>query len=152
MVTAMPVVSALIAASVALVVAGVTPAFSSLRARREGINQKFDEAISSLLLVQAARHIETNIERSYHPGTKEEHRQFELAMAEHAISRFVNQHVEARTALAAISRYVPEVRDWIIGGWELTQELEPEQRQIVEDRRSAALKSERLLRQSRRIV
>lgn len=149
MLAAVSIVAALIAASVAVVVAVLTPAISSLRARREAIDAKFDAAIASLLLVQAARYIEMNIDRSYHPGTDEEHRLYRVTMAESSISRFVYQHVEARTALAAISRYVPEVREWITSDWELTQEYEPEQRRLVEASRTSALKTERLLRQSR---
>lgn len=145
----MTVAPAIIAASVALVVAVLTPAVTSLRARREAINAKFDVALSSLLLVQAARHVATSINREYHPGTDQEYSLFTVRMAENSISYFVDQTVEARTALAAISRYVPETRDWVTSGWELTEERELEQRRLVEPHRAPALKTERLIRQSK---
>ena len=155
-ITNVTLVPAIIAAAVSLLVsvlaAFLTPAVTSLRARRESINKKFDAAIEALLLVQAARHTPMHIQRNYHPGTDEEHRLFTVQMAENSISEFIEQTTRARYALAAISNYVPEVREWITGGWELTQELEPRQRQIIEESRARALKSERLFRQSKRQI
>lgn len=145
----MALVSAIIAASVALIVAVLTPAVTSLRARREAINGQFDAAVSALLLVQAARHIATGIDRKYHPGTDDEYREFKLKMVEDSISNFVQQTVAAREVLADLSRHVPEVRGWITSGWELTEQREPEQRQLLEERRAPALNTERLFRQSR---
>lgn len=145
----MAIVSAIIAASVALVVAVLTPAVTFLRARREAINAKFDAAVAALLLVQAARHIATGIDRSYYPGTDEEYQRFKLKTSEASISNFVDQTVAARGALADLSRYVPEVRAWITSGWELAEERELEQRRLVEERRKSAMKTERLFRQSK---
>lgn len=145
----MSITSATIAASVALIVAVLTPSVTSLRARREAISAKFDAAVSALLLVQAARHIATRIDRKYYPGTDEEYQQFNLKMAENSLSNFVEETVAARGVLADISRYVPEVRVWITDGWELTEERELEQRRLIETRRAPALKSERLFRQTK---
>lgn len=136
----MTLAPAIIAASVALVVAVLTPAVASLRARRQAINEKFDAAISALLMVQATRHVATGIDRQYHPGDDEEFRRFTVRMAEESISDFIAQTTAARAALAAISRYVPEVREWVTTAWELTEEREPEQRGVIELRRAPALK------------
>jgi hypothetical protein len=144
----MTLAPAVIAASVALIVAVLTPAAASLRARRQAINEKFDAAISALLMVQATRHVATGIQRRYHPGDDKEYRRFTVRMAEESISEFIAQTAAARAALASISRYVPEVREWVTTAWELTEEREPEQRRLIELRRASALRTERLLRQS----
>lgn len=91
----------------------------------------------------------SRVRREYHKDTDEEYRQFTVKMAEDSITYFIDQTVAARAALADLSRYVPEVRDWITSGWKLTEEREPEQRRLVEQRRAPALKTERLLRQSK---
>lgn len=140
---------AIIAAAVALVVAVLTPAVTSLRGRRQAIDLLFDQAIAALLLAQAARQISTGIARSYHPGSDEQYERFQVAMVEDSITHFVHQMRLARAALVTISRYVPETREWVSGGWELAEEREPEQRRVIESRRAAAKKSERLFRQSR---
>lgn len=142
-------IPAIVAASVALIVAVLTPAATSLRARRQEVDQKFDAAISALLLVQATRHIASSIARQYHPGTDGEYRTFIVSMSESSITKFIEQTGNARAALAALSPYVPEVRQWITSGWELTEEREPEQRRIIEAGRPAAVKSERLFRRRR---
>ena len=145
------IVPAIIAASVSLVVSVVaavlTPAVTSLRDRREAINMKFDAALQSLLLAQAARHIPSSIQRHYHRGDDEEFRLFTVRMSENSILRFIAETTQARAALAAISPYVPEAREWIKGRWELTEEQEPHQREVIERCRASALKSERLFRQ-----
>lgn len=153
----MTLAPAIIAAAVSLVVsvltAFLTPAVTSLRVRREEVNTKFDAAIEALLLVQAARQTATGMQRGSYPGTDEEYQLFILKMAENSISQFVEQTRQARFALAAISDYVPEAREWITSGWELTtQEREPEQRKIIEENRTGALKTERLFRQSKRLT
>jgi dsRNA-specific ribonuclease len=93
---------AIIAAAVALVVAVLTPTVTSLRARRQAINDKFDEAIAALLLVQGARHIATSIARHYHPGTDQEYRAFTVKTAEDSISEFIKKTADARDTLAAL--------------------------------------------------
>jgi succinate dehydrogenase hydrophobic anchor subunit len=60
--------AAVIAASVAIIVAFLTPAVTSLRARRQAINDKFDAAIAALLLVQAARHAASGTVDAIHTG------------------------------------------------------------------------------------
>jgi hypothetical protein len=152
----MTLAPAIIAAAVSLVVSVLTvfltPAVTSLRVRREAINTKFDAAIEALLLVQAARHAPMTMQRGSYQGTDEEYRLFTLKMAENSLSQFIEQTTRARSALAAISNYVPEAREWITSGWELTQEREPEQREIIEENRTRALKTERLFRQSKRLT
>lgn len=152
----MTLVPAIIAAAVSLVVsvltAFLTPAVTSLRVRREAINAKFDAAIDALRLAQAARNAPRSMQRGFYPGTDEEYRLFTLKMAENSISRFIEQTAHARAALAAISNYVPEAREWITGEWELKEEREPEQRKIIEENRARALKTERLFRQSKRLT
>lgn len=150
----MTLAPAIIAASVSLVIsvltAFLTPAVTSLRTRRESVNKKFDTAVDSLLLVQAARQAARSSARSYHSGNDEEYRLFNVQLSEKSITEFIDQTTQARYALAAVSIYVPEAREWITAGWELTQELEPRQRQIIEKSRGRAVKSERLFRQSER--
>lgn len=85
------IVPAIIAASVAIVVAVLTPALSSLRAVERRSTLMFDAAASSLLLVQAARHVATGVERKYHPGSDEEYHRFTVGMAEKSISGFIDQ-------------------------------------------------------------
>src|SRR3954454_17848777 len=52
---------AIIAASVALVVAVLTPLVTSLRTRRQAIHDRFDAALAALLMAQAARHTPTGM-------------------------------------------------------------------------------------------
>lgn len=137
---------AIISASVALVVSVLAPAFTALQRRRDDVHSRFDKALSSLLTVQAARHIATGIARDYHPGDDEEYRRFKLNMVEDSIRHFVQQTVAAREALSEIAAYVPEARSWVTAGWELTEEKEPEQRGLIERRRAEAVKTERLFR------
>jgi hypothetical protein len=144
--------TAIIAGAVALVVAVLTPAVTSLRARRQEIDRLFDEAINALLLVQAARHISTGIDRRYHPGADEQFHDFLVRMSENSIEYFITETRRARGALVAVSMYVPEARGWVLSGWELTEEREDEQRHVIDARRHDALRSERLLRQSSRRV
>lgn len=142
---------AIISASVAIVVAVLAPAFTALQRRRDDVHARFDEALAALLTVQAARHIATGIARRYHPGNEDEYRRFQLVMSEDSIRHFVLQTVAAREALSKIAAYVPEARGWITAGWELTEEKEPEQRDLIERRRAQAVRTERLFR-SRGVV
>lgn len=143
------IVPAVIAASVAIVAAVLTPALSDLQRRRSDLHSRFDRAIASLLTVQAARHIASSITRGYHPGTDAEYRLFNVSMAENSIRGFVAETVKAREALSHLAQYVPEVRQWITTGWELTEENEPAQRATIERRRRDAIRSERLFRDRR---
>ncbi|MFT4214231.1 MAG: hypothetical protein QM622_05585 [Microbacterium sp.] len=143
-------VPVVVSASVALIVSVLTPAFTALQRRRDEIHAKFDRAQSSLLTVQAARHIATSIARNYYPDDDEQYRRFSASMAEDSIRRFVEPTVQARESLSELAAYVPEVREWITAGWELTEEREPEQRQQIELRRADAVNRERLIRSRRR--
>jgi hypothetical protein len=57
--------SAVIAASVAVIVAILTPRVTSLQQRRQAINDKLDSAIASVLVVQAARHYASTVHENY---------------------------------------------------------------------------------------
>lgn len=138
--------AAIIAASVALVVAFLTPTVTSLRTRRQAVHDKFDAALSALLLVQAARHTPTGMAQTPSGWTSEEHRALNRRMNEKGIEFFVEKSADAKVALAAIAPYVPEVRDYITSKWELREDEEPELRSKIESRRAAAVKAERLLR------
>lgn len=140
---------AIIAASVALVVAFLTPTVTSLRARRQAVHDKFDAAVSALLLVQAARHTPTGMASTPSGWTPEEHRALNLRMNEKGIEFFVECTADAKVALSAIAPYVPEVRDYITSKWELLEDEEPELRTKIEARREAAIKAERLFRARR---
>ena len=144
-------VPVVVSASVAIVVAILTPAFVDLQRRRSLINDRFDCALSALLRVQASRHIANSIDQKYHPGTDEEWRAFNVRMTERTILTFVDETVSARNALVAIETYVPEVRSWVTSGWELQQGAEASQREVIQQARNSAVTSERLFR-SRRVT
>lgn len=148
----MELATAVIAATVALVVAILTPSLASLRQRRDALHGKFDDAIAAILRVQAARHIASSIDRRYHPGNDEEYRVFVLSMAETSINRFVEETAAARAALAEIASYVPEVGDWIQSGWELSEQNAPDQQRAIEAHRSSAVRSLRLIRSRRTLT
>lgn len=148
---AMELVSAITAAAVALVVAILTPAMSSLRQRRDAVHAKFDNAVAAILRVQAARHIPSNIDHHYYPGDVTQHRAFVISVVEASINRFVEETTAARAALADIASYVPEIGDWIQSEWELSEENAQDQRRAIEARRSSAVRSVRLF-QSRRPI
>ncbi len=137
--------AAIIAASVALVVAFLTPTVTSLRARRQAVHDKFDAALSALLLVQASRHTPTGMAQTPTGWTPEEHRALNLRMNEKGIEFFVESTADAKVALSAIAPYVPEVRDYITSKWELLENEEPDRRAKIEARREAAVSTERLL-------
>lgn len=120
-----------------------------MRTRRQTVDAAFDAAVHALLLVQASRHISTGLERQLHPGPDQRFEDFRARMTEDSIEYFVAQMRHARASLVAITRYVPEARNWVLSGWELTEEREPEQRRVIEARRAAALQSERLFRASK---
>jgi succinate dehydrogenase hydrophobic anchor subunit len=151
---AMPQISAaIITASVAFIVgvvaAVLTPAATSLRARRQAIQDKFDAAIAALLLVQAARHAASGMAQRPAGWTDEEHREFNFRMHERSITYYLDKTAEAKAALAALQEYVPEVRPQITGSWELREADEPALKAAIEKRRGAALRSERVFRQRR---
>jgi hypothetical protein len=70
-------------------------------------------------------------------------------LAETCIEFFVESTANAKAALVAIEQYVPKVRSTLTKGRELPEAYEPVLRQIIENRRVAAIKSERLFRQRR---
>lgn len=146
----MTLTTAIITASVSLVVAVVTavvaPTISARRVRRDAINDKFDEALTALLRVSASRHSPQSIVRRYHTGTDQEHQAFNVGLAERWITHHIEETAGARAALAEIAGYVPESRDWLTSGWELNEADELSQRSIIESRRAAAIKTERLFR------
>jgi hypothetical protein len=76
---------AIIAASVAIVVAFPTPAVTSLRARRQAIDDKLDAALAALVLVQAARHTPTGMGLAPSGWTGQQHSAFNLRMHERGI-------------------------------------------------------------------
>ncbi|GAA1390256.1 hypothetical protein GCM10009613_30550 [Pseudonocardia kongjuensis] len=136
--------AAIIAASVALVVAFLTPTVTSLRARRQAVHDKFDAALSALLLVQASRQRPQGLKATPAGWTPQEHRALNLRTAESGFEFHIKCTADAKVALAAIAPYVPEVRDYITSKWELREDEEPELRTKVDARRAAAVKSERL--------
>jgi hypothetical protein len=149
------VTAAIISASVALVVAILTPtvtsAVASLRARRQAVDDKFDAAITALLRVQAARHFAADT-----PGVgvrakwpQDAQASFHIELQQRGITHYIERTVEAREALAALDRYVPEIRPAITNDWELREQEEPRLGFAIESRRREALKSERLFRQRR---
>jgi hypothetical protein len=141
--------AAIITASVALVVAFLTPTVTSLRARRQAVHDKFDSALAALLLVQAARHTPTGMQQTPAGWTPDEHRALDLRMNEKGIEFFVKSTAAAKVALVAIEQYVPEIRGRLTSGWELAEADEPAFRQAIEQRREAAVKAERLFQQRR---
>ncbi len=141
------IITASVAVLVAIVAAVLTPAVTSLRARRQNIHDKFDAATAALLLVQAARHTPTGMVLPPGGRTPDEHRALNLRMNEKGIEFFVATTADAKVALAAIAHYVPPVRDQLTSGWELAEADEPALRKAIEDRRASAVTAERLFRQ-----
>lgn len=60
---------AIIAAAVALMVAFITPAVTNLRARRQAVTDKFDTAVSALLILHAYRNTPTGLSMSVESRT-----------------------------------------------------------------------------------
>ncbi|MEG3633089.1 hypothetical protein [Micromonospora palythoicola] len=141
--------TAIISASVALVVAFLTPTVTSLRARRQAIHDKFDAALAALLLAQAARHTPTGMAKQPSGWTPDEHRELNLRMSEKGLEFFVDCTAQAKRALAGVDQYVPEIREHLTKAWELAEADEPALRAAIERRRAAAVKAERLFRQRR---
>lgn len=142
---------AIIAASVAVVVSVLTPSVTSLRARRQAINERFDAGLAALLLVQAARWSPTSMSERPTDATDAEYRAFNVRVREKGIEHYIEKTADAKAALAALAQYVPEVRDQITREWELREADEPELRAAVERRRVETLQSERLFRQRRTV-
>jgi len=145
--------AAVITASGALllgvVAAVVTPAITSLRARRQAVHDKFDLAIAAMLLVQAARWSPTGMREAPAGRTPEEHRALDLWMNEKGIDFFVEKTAEAKVALVAIAQHVPEIRERLTSGWKLTEADEPVLLEAIEKRRKPAVEAERLFSQRR---
>jgi hypothetical protein len=141
------VITASVALLVGVVAAVVTPATTSLRARRQAVHDKFDAALAANLLVQAARWSPTGMRESPAGRTPEEHRALDLRMNEKGIEFFVERMADAKVALVAIAEHVPEIRERLTTGWELTEADEPVLGAAIEKRRPAAVKAERLFRQ-----
>ncbi|WP_404312496.1 hypothetical protein LG314_01155 [Agrococcus terreus] len=125
------------------------PAVASLRERRTAINSRFDAAISALLETQAARHIPSTTPPFIAFKTPADRADYELEMSKRGLQRFLDLTEKTKAALADIAIYVPEARAWITGSWELEEATEPSMRNTIEQRRTAALQSERLFRQRR---
>ena len=142
---------AIIAASVAIVVSVLNPSVTSLRVRRQAINDRFDNAVAPLLLVQAARWSPTSMPTKPQGMTGAEHQAFNLRVREKGIEHYIEKTAEAKAALAALATYAPEVRSQITSKWELEEKEEPALRAQIERRRAEALKSERLFRQRRKL-
>jgi hypothetical protein len=141
-------VPAIIAASVALVVAVLTPAITSLRARRQAIADLFDDAVSALLLAQTSRHYPSGGLPADQTAawTRDEERKFTIRMGQTGIERWLQKQEDARLALARLETFVPEIRGEITQGWEIREDQEPTIRNMIEARRREAIKSERLFR------
>jgi hypothetical protein len=145
----MPVmVPAIIAASVAFVVAILTPTLTSWRARRQAVADLFDDAVTALLVAQTSRH---------YPGgglapaytakwTEEERHQFDVEIAQSGVRRYLQWQEDARVALARLEPFIPEVRQEVTEGWEIKEDNEPTIRKMIDARRHSAIKSERLFR------
>ncbi len=144
--------TAILAAAVAVIVAFLTPAVTSLRARRDAVSAKFDTALAALLLVQAARNYPTGMHHTRSDGSVHDNRALDQRLAEQCIEFFVSSTAAAKTALVAIEQYVPEIRGQLLSGWELPEAEEPVLRKMIEDRRAAAVNAERLFRRRRPIA
>lgn len=140
------IITAAISASVAVIVVLLAPLAQSWRERRDDVNAKFDAAVGSLLAVQAARHIVGGLPGIIYPGDADQRAEFERQTTERSITNYIDLTGEAKTALVAVAPYVREAREWVTSGWEITEAKEPEMRKIVEQARTKAIKTERLLR------
>lgn len=141
-------VPAIIAASVALVVAVLTPAITSLRARRQAIADLFDSAVSALLLAQTSRHYPSGGLPPSQTASwgDQETRQFFIRMGQAGVERWLQNQEDARVALARLEPFIPEIRQEITQGWEIREDQEPTIRNLIDARRPQAIKSERLFR------
>lgn len=149
---ALAIAPAVIAASIAITVAFLTPAATSLRTRRAAINDKFDAALAALLLAQVARYSPRGMNDRPAGWTAEQHQVFNQRMSEKGVEHFIERTAEAKAALAAIEQYVPELRERLTRDWELLEADEPVLRAAIEARRPAAAHSERLFRQRKPLV
>jgi hypothetical protein len=146
----MALASAIIAASVSLVVAVLTPTLSSWRARRQAIADLFDNASNSLLVAQVARLYAANT-----PGvptekwTDEERHKFAVRIQQQGVERFIQAQDDARVALARLVPFVPEFRQLVTRQWEVREDEYQGIGAMVEARRADAIKSERLFRTRR---
>ena len=94
--------TAVLAAAVAVIVAFLTPALTSLRARRDAVSAKFDAALAALLLVQAARHYPTGMHYTRSDGLAHDNHALDQRLAEQCIEFFVESTAAAKSALVAI--------------------------------------------------
>jgi hypothetical protein len=87
---------ALLAALAALAVAYLNPSVTSLRTCHQQVDKLFDEALTNLSLVQAARHLATGVPAAMHGGTPDQQRDFEIRLRERGIERFDERMMNAR--------------------------------------------------------
>lgn len=140
------VVPAIIAASVAIVVAVLTPALTSWRVRRQAVADLFDDAVAALLLAQTSRHHPSGAPAHMPHWTEKDRREFSVRVEQSGVERWIQAQERARAALARLETFVPEIRQEVSGGWEIREEQEPVIRDLLEARRARAIKSERLFR------
>jgi len=138
------ITTAVISAAVAIIVAFLAPVFQSRRQRRDAVNARFDTAVGSLLIVQAARHCASGIPGVSYPGSAAQRAEFERQTTERSVTRYIDLTGEAKSALADIAPYVPRAREWVSSGWEIREDEEPKMRSTIERARPAAIRSERL--------
>lgn len=139
--------SAIIAASVSLIVAILTPVLTSWRARRQAVVDLFDSAVGALLVAQTTRLYPSNGPHFQTVSwSEDETRQYLTRLQQRGIDRWLETQEDARLALARLEPFVPELRNIISDKWEITSEQEPHLRWLLEARRRDAVKSERLLR------
>ena len=134
-------------------VGGVTGGFGGGQLPAQGDGFPVDgqglAVLTHLAQADAARRSPSGMRERPAGWTEDEHRAFNVHMNEKGIEYYVEKTAEAKAALTALDKYVPEVRERITSSWELREDDEPALRRAIERRGSAALKAERLFRQRR---
>lgn len=148
----MQLASAIMAASAALVVAVLTPSVTSLRARRQAINERFDAAVRSVLLAEAARDFPTRMEVTGTQLSADRFEEFLANFREKRLEYFVEKTMDATASLADLAVYLPNASREIARIWNLTAADGSELRAQLEHHRVDALRSERLFRQRRPVA
>lgn len=142
------IVTAVISAAVAIVIAVLTPALQSRQQRRDAVHAKFDAATAALLIVQAKRHVPNGMPAHglTYPGSDDQRIDYNRVTVERGVTDFIDATSSAKAALAEIAQYVPDAREWVTRAWEITEDDEPKMRATIERARAAAVRTERFLR------
>lgn len=142
------IVTAIISAAVAIIIAVLTPALQSRQQRRDAVHAKFDAATAALLIVQAKRHVPNGLPESglSYPGNGDQRSDYNRTTVERGVTDFLEATGSAKAALAEIAQYVPQARHWVTLTWEITEDDEQAMRDTIEQARPAAVKTERFLR------